>query len=55
MKPCGRWEVHHHAVLSSALEGGELSDSLEVSFIRMERSTNTHWIESGVGPSDVLE
>jgi hypothetical protein len=48
-------EVQLHAFLTSALHGGEWSDSRPGRFIPRERVPSKHWIGGWVGPTAGLD
>jgi hypothetical protein len=55
MKAYWKVRVHLHALLSSALDGGEWSASHSARFTPRERAAGTHWIGGLVGPRAVLD
>jgi hypothetical protein len=55
MKRCGGPEVYLHALLTSALDGGEWSESRPDRFIPRERVPGTHWIGGWLGPRAGLD
>jgi hypothetical protein len=51
----GEWRYSSTHYLTSALDGGEWSDSRPGRFTSKERDPGTHWIGGWVGTGDVLE
>jgi hypothetical protein len=55
MKTYGGMDVYIQAFLTSALVGGEWSDSLPGRFTPGERAPGTHWIGGWMGPRAGLD
>jgi hypothetical protein len=55
MKTYERLEVQFHAVLTSALDGGEWSASHPIYFIPGKRAHSTHWIGDWMRPRACLD
>jgi hypothetical protein len=51
----GEWRYNSTHSLTSALDGGEWSDSRTGRFTPRERAPGTHWIGGWVGPRAVLD
>jgi hypothetical protein len=54
-KRIGEWRYNAIHSLTSALDGGEWSNSRTGRFTLRERAPGTHWIGGSVGPRAVLD